>query len=264
MPRPEHLSYSSLAAYNACARAWRFKYIDRVQVPTAANLAFGSAFHNTIEHYLSDRYSGQHVDLPALWHESWAHQQEQEIAWNGNSADDLAAQGENMVTAKIEVNGAKFTNLASFLDSLDLAIDPHSDTLRMEERVTLNVPGLDVPVIGYVDMIDVHGIPCDFKTAARAWDPAKADTELQPTFYLAALNQAGHPINKFRYYVFTKGKTPKVQVLETTRTASDMFWLLGALAETWRAIEAMVFPPTGVGSWKCAPDMCDYWKLCKA
>lgn len=264
MPEIQHLSYSSLSAFNACARAWRFKYVDKVKVPAAANLVFGSAFHNTIEHYLTDKHSGQQADLPALWHESWQAVQEQEIAWNGATPQELADQGQNMITAKIDVEGVKFANLAAFLDTLSPKLNDNSDTLRMEERVTLTVPGLDVPVIGYIDMVSADGVPCDFKTAARIWEAGKADTELQPTFYLAALNQAGWAVFNFRYYVFTKAKTPKVQVIQTTRTASDMFWLLSALAETWQAIQAGVYPPTGVGSWKCTPEYCDYWKQCKA
>jgi len=92
---------------------------------------------------------------------------------------------------------------------------------------------------------------------------------MQPTFYLAALSQDDYPLVKdgdgaylFRYYVFVKTKKPKVQIWETTRTVSDLFWLFGLIREVWHGIEAGVFPPNPE-TWKCSPRYCEYWGICR-
>jgi hypothetical protein len=95
---------------------------------------------------------------------------------------------------------------------------------------------------------------------------------MQPVFYLAALNQAGYdsrfagfdsnPDLAFRHYVFVKTKTPKVQIWETTRTVSDLFWLFGLISDVWQAIDRGAFPPNP-GTWKCSPRYCEYWHLCR-
>jgi putative RecB family exonuclease len=268
-PPVEHLSFSSMSLYFTCSRAWRFRYVDRLSTATSSNLVFGSAFHDTIEVALTQLAEGEKPSLTDLWLHNWQYQAERagNVAYVDTTPDELQAQGQHMLTSAIEVaNGfksAKFADLGAWLETLQVATDVDQDRLCIEQKVTLTVPGMSVPVIGYVDMIGADGVPCDFKTAARSWPPDKADNELQPTFYLAALNQQGRIADTFRYYVFTKTKTPKVQVLETKRTASDMFWLLGALSETYRAICVGVFPPTGAGSWKCNPEYCEYHKYCK-
>jgi hypothetical protein len=264
----DHMSYSALTCYNACARSYRYRYVDMVQTPVSSNLVFGSAFHDAVETLLLLVANAEEFDPLECWQVSWQKQLERNanITYVDTTPAELQTQGTNMLTMPIEVTGgkpAKFGNMTAFLKTLELATDPDTDRLRVEERVTLTLPNVPVPIIGYVDLVTSDGVPCDIKTAARSWAPDKADNELQPTFYLAALNQQGHQVDRFRYYVFTKTKTPKVQVIETRRTASDMFWLIEALGETYRAIEAGIFPPTGAGSWKCCPDYCEYFGLCK-
>ena len=114
-------------------------------------------------------------------------------------------------------------------------------------------------------MVGADGVPCDFKTAARAWTQEQADKELQVLFYLAALNQAGYELNpdmKFRHYVFTKTKTPQAQVIESSRKVADLFWLFQIVSEVWRGIESETFPPN-TSTWKCSPKWCEYYQLCR-
>jgi CRISPR/Cas system-associated exonuclease Cas4 (RecB family) len=249
----EHLSYSSLSAYNACARAWKYHYIDKVPVLTSANLVFGSTFHRVVEAYLSTRATGGELDLLGYWRHSWEEAQKEKIIWGKDTPDSMNETGLRMLETFEIINA---------LDGIKLAMN-RDNNYRVEERISLTAPGVPVPITGYIDFVAADGVPCDIKTAARSWEEGKADQELQPTFYLAAMNQAGENVDRFRYYIFTKAKAPKVQVIETRRTVNDMFWLIQALSETCAAIEAGAFPPTGVGSWKCTPEYCEYWEFCK-
>ena len=133
----------------------------------------------------------------------------------------------------------------------------------IEVPVELRVPGVPIPVIGYIDIIEDDGVPCDFKTSARSWSQKKADSEMQATFYLASLNQAGDKTLLFRYYVFIKNlKKPKVQIWETRRTPADLFWLFGLIRDVYDAVDWGVFPPNP-GTWKCSPKWCEYWNICR-
>ena len=154
------------------------------------------------------------------------------------------------------------------------ALRPLSDDAGpiIEKYITLTVPGVPVPIIGYIDMIESDGIPCDFKTSSKSWNQDQANSEMQPTFYLAALNQAGYlpqfvapdysKVFAFRHYVFVKTKKPRVQIWESTRTVADLFWLFGLIRDVWSGIEAGVFPPNPTG-WKCSPKYCEYWGICR-
>lgn len=269
----EHLSYSSISTYLLCPRAWRYRYIERVKVPTAPALVFGSAVHTAIEDYIRARVDpelSEERDVPISdrFAASWKIrvETEREIAWDSkNSADSMAKLGATMCGGPIEVTGGGpkrgLRNLSVFLNDLKpLIVD---DQPVVEKRVEFTVPGVPIPIIGYIDMIASDGVPIDFKTAGRAWYSKKAHSELQPAFYLLALMQEGYTANpdgRFRYIIVTKTKKTKVQVIDTKRTVEQLFWLMELIRETWQAIEAGVFPPNPLG-WKC-PGYCEYSGMC--
>jgi len=250
----DHLSYSSISSYLLCPRAWRFHYLDKIQVPTAPALVFGSAFHKTIEEHIKTVFATGRVPVVDRWQRHWNDQLERnpEIAWGTDSAESLCNTGIRMLTAP---------DVASLIDALKPLDEPHS----IERRVELHVPGVSIPIIGYIDMLEHDGVPADFKTSARAWNAKKARSEMQPVFYLAALNQAGYDLNpdlRFRHYVFTKTKNPKAQIWETTRTVGEFFWLFGLIRDVYDAIVSGVFPPNP-GTWKCSQKYCEYWPMCR-
>ena len=242
----DHLSYSSISSYLYCAAAWRFHYLNKVETPTSPELVFGSAFHNTIEHFIAGGHQGSLVDL---WQENWAKQLEQnpEITWEKDTPEGYCNQGIRMLSHPDIQQGI-------------LSIKGE----RIETKVELQVPGVPVPVVGYIDIITEDGLPADFKTSKSAWTVDKALNETQPIFYLAALNQLGiHTHNyHFRHFVFVKTKTPQFQTIEHVHQPSQMFWLFKMIQHVWAGIEAGVFPENPTG-WKCSPSYCDHWNICR-
>ena len=249
----DHLSYSSISAYLTCGRHWQYRYVEQAPALTSTNLLLGSAVHGAIEAYIAtpDR---QPDAMHELWRSSWAKQvdaNEGRIDWGIDTPEGLSNQGLKLLT---------HPETLLVLDALT-PLGPE----WIEKRVELHVPGVPVPVVGYIDIVTADGIPGDFKTSARSWSEDKALGETQPLFYLAALNQAGYTLNpqrRFRHYVFVKTKEPKVQIIEHSHTAGQLFWLFEMIRSVWQAIEAGVYPlnPTG---WKCTPAYCEYWTRCR-
>jgi len=250
----DHLSYSSISAYQLCARSWRYRYVDKVQTPKSPNLAFGSAVHETVEHLIVSRHRGQSADVQATWAEKWAKQQSEDIAWDGELPEEWANNGARILA---------HPTVQATIDQIVPLVEDNQPVV--EKRVELRVPGIDVPIIGFIDLITADGVPCDFKTAARSWTQDQADKEMQVLFYLTALNQAGYTLNpelRFRHIVFVKTKTPQVQVIESRRKPADLFWLFNTIGDVWRGIQAEVFPPNP-SAWKCSEKWCEYWHLCR-
>lgn len=216
----EHLSYSSINTYLMCPRSWKYHYLDKVPVKTSAALVFGSAFHGAIEAYI--RATDQHGQLSSYWPWNWDEQigKSPDIEWNGESTESIYNQGILMLSNE---------EVRAVVDSLKpMVVDQR---VYIEQQVSLNVPGVPVNVIGYIDIITEDGVPGDFKTASRRWEEDKATNELQPSFYLAALNQArfpGNPDRKFRHYVFVKTKRPQAQIIETRRGAMNSWTFCGS------------------------------------
>lgn len=243
----DHLSYSSISGYLQCARHWRYRYIERQPSPSSDALLFGSAWHKMIALVASGQGHLGKSTMGSLnaWHTVMTTMAELQ---DNPSAGEIQTTGERLLSVP-EVRGA-IQNLAAF---------------HLEYEIELHVPGLPVPVTGFIDMIDTAGLAYDFKTAGKKWTQAQADSSLQPTVYLAALQQSGLVScpAPFRYMIFTKTKSPDVQVIDTVRTAADVLAFYELAREVWRAIEAGVYVPNGIGSWKCSANYCEFWQLCE-
>jgi CRISPR/Cas system-associated exonuclease Cas4 (RecB family) len=245
----DHLSYSSISSYLMCAANWKFHYLDKIPTPTASALAFGSAFHNTIEGWLG----GKEDSLTEAWSKHWKKQTEgQNIDWGTDIPEELFNKGIQMFTQK------------DIVQSLQETFFQYDEMPIVEMKVELRVPEVPIPVIGYIDIITGDKVPGDFKTSSRSWNPEKALDETQPLFYLAAMNQMGYPVPdwRFRHYVFVKTKTPKFQMFDHVHNPGQIMWLFQMIQKVWKGIEAGVYPENPTG-WKCNPKYCDYWSICR-
>lgn len=256
-PEISYLSYSSINLFLTCGEAWRRKYIAKVPQPSTPALVFGSALHNTIEACISNRHSELPLedDLYTLWAEKWgaAVEREPNCEWGADTPEQHFNEGMRLLA------NPELRQLVQRLTPLK-----DEQGLFIERKVELRVPSVPVPIIGYIDLVTNDGIPGDFKTSAQMWTQDKAKEELQPLFYLAALNQMGRnvPGLRFRHYVMTKTKQPKVQVIESQHTWDAIFWLYDLITHVWEAIEAESFVPNP-HAWMCGPKYCAAWSKCR-
>ena len=243
----DHLSYSSITAYLSCPRSWQFKYVEKAPTYATPELAFGSAIHEAVEKYVQQPI-GERQPATAFWSSAWASATErQPVVWGADNKEAHYNKGMDILS-----NEQIIYNLNTL------------QATKIEEKVELRVPGVPIPIIGYIDIQTEDGIPGDFKTSARSWTQDRAQSETQSLFYLAALNQAGRTVPgwKFRHYIIVKTKTPQWQVFEHSHSPGEVFWLFGMIAAVWKGIEAGVFPENP-GSWKCSANYCDFWTKCR-
>lgn len=249
----KHLSYSSIDTYQLCPRAWWHRYIQRLDRPAAPALVFGTAFHSVVQQAV---VAG---DAPAAyWHDHWneAKDRYSEIDFSSDSEADLLETGDRMLSDPEILDSIAQTTVMTGLDGAPL----------IETRFEMHVPEVPVPVIGFIDIIEADGVPCDLKTANKPWRKDRADSALQATIYLAALEELGYDLNperRFRYRVFTKQAKPQAQTLETSRDDADLAGMRRQVVEVWRGIEAGSFWEN-TRTWKCNPKWCDAWTVCEA
>jgi len=241
----EHLSYSSISLYLDCPEAWRRKYIANEPTKKTSALAFGSAFHGVIERMIKNAQ----YDWESAWDEEFG-KAFLDVTWEpGEAPEQYHHDGVRMLDHK-----AVFAAIQS--------IHPASPE-DIEKKVELRVPGVPIPIIGYIDVILDDGTPADFKTSARQWTQDQASGSLQTLFYIAALNQAGFDVNwRFKHFVFVKTKTPQVQIIEHSHTPGELFFLFETIKRVWEGINKEFFPlnPT---SWRCKPGLCDFYANCR-
>ena len=252
--RIEHLSKSSAELFQTCARAWRARYIDGIKSPSTPALAVGTAFDRVTE---AEWRSPGGVDLQDRWRSTWAEvSTDTRINWNGDTPQQFETQGARLLALPETVE-----TIRSITPLRKPSGEPY-----LQYPVTLRIPDVAVPVIGYVDLIESDGTPGDVKTAGRAWEDGKAAKELQPKLYLAALLAEGFPLRdlRFRHYVFVKpgARSPgRVQVIETEYTPGQITHAIETVREVWRAVTAGVFVPNP-NAFFCKPGDCAVWDVC--
>lgn len=248
----EHLSYSSISAYLYCPRSWKFKYLENIPTVGSPALVFGSAMHGAIESYITSDRKKTPVDH---WQAAWNKATEgQQINWGDTTRESICNDGIRILSNDQVIYG---------LNTVLPGKNEQGGNL-VEQKVELHVPDVPIPIIGYIDVQTGDGTPGDFKTSSRSWTQDQAQKETQSLFYLAALNQAGFHEHswRFRHYVLVKTKTPQFQVFEHTHQPGELFWLFGMIKSVWKGLKAGVFPENPTG-WKCCPEYCDFWSLCR-
>ncbi len=258
----DHLSYSSVSAYLECGKWWEFKYIKKIPIIPNANLIFGSIWHGTVEKFIANPDSS----LFNLYEESWKQtlEKNKEINWGGDTPEAVYNQGMKWVTVQDLVSNTEtYLNMTNFLRTIRPGKDENGKYL-IERELYFKVPGVEIPIECHIDIITEDGIPSDFKTSSKSWSQTKAEDEIQPLFYLIALNQAKIPVPdfQFRHFVFIKTKTPKVQVFQIKRTPGQMFTTMITIRSVWESINKGIFNENP-GSWKCNSKYCDFWRNCR-
>ena len=219
----------------------------------------GSAFDTTVEQVLRRKWRGEWTtaEQAALW---FAQNWERELArpevveWGDRDARVILEDGINLITS-----GATMAYLRGF----DLAPHPDGgDEPALQVRTELTVPGVSVPVIGWIDAIakgpaagSLHAV--DFKTARRRWAKGRERKELQARIYLGGLWQAGNSFARlsFEYAVFVPGMTPQgtaVQRLPVLLSERDVLLTMDMLRRSWRQVKSGAFPPNP-HSYRCGP-----------
>lgn len=249
MSELDHLSYSSISSYLSCPAAWEFKYVKKAPTFATPELIFGTAFHETVQGYLQ----GQ-GELLSIWpgrFEKACQESRTPIVWGADTSEQYHNEGIRMLGHAAITEGIE-------------SIKAQYKQGPIEREVKLSVPGVPVPIIGYIDVMLEGGTPGDFKTSSRAWTADRAQSETQTLFYLAALNQVGEtaPGWTFKHFIFVKTKTPQFQVFEHKHNPGEVFWLFGMIRKVWEGIQAEIFPENP-GSWRCSPAYCDFWSKCR-
>lgn len=191
----DYLSATSLSKAAACPEAWRQRYLLKHRDKVYPEMFLGSVVHSVAEENMLQKLgTGDDLDLGwlhARYDLMWQNQLEKETPeWADRSPDDTYETGWKMVEAYHRVCAPKVI------------------PVRVEERFEQAVPGVPVPIVGYMDVVTADRI-VDQKTSKVKVAKAKPGWRFQARVYQLV---ADLPTE---WHVVTAQAEPKVYTGET-------------------------------------------------
>jgi len=249
-----HLSVSQISTLLKCGRLYELQYLDRVPVKSGGSLVKGGAYHAALEAYFHQQIHG-HPATAEIAHQafeaSWqARTSQNAVAWGGANPAREKARGLQLVDAYLE------------------QVAPGIAPAAVERRFEIELPGVEMPLVGVIDLIEQDGTLVDHKTAGKAWSRQKAAQALQPAAYMYAMRQltGQAPVFRFDVAVDKLGlkKDPRVefQRFELRPESLDFDFFEQLVLRAFQQIAIGIFPPNPSGWW-CSAANCPVWEHCR-
>ncbi|HUW21251.1 MAG TPA: ATP-dependent DNA helicase [Candidatus Bathyarchaeia archaeon] len=241
-----YLSFSQIETFDTCPLQYRYRYIQRIPIPSSGAQSFGNSIHNTLRKFYQKIKEGQKPSpkkLISLLDKNWS------------SVGYLSKAHER----RMKNHGKRL--LADFYQK---GFNPQDKIKDLERLFKIKLVS-DFSVGGKIDRIDevTGGIEIyDYKTG-KVWDQQKVDASLQMTLYTLAVvsHQSSlfaniEPENITLSFYFLETGEKKT----TRRNRESLQKARKEILAKRKEIGSSDFPPTP-GLW-C--DFCDFKLICEA
>lgn len=249
-----------------CGYAYKRRYIDDEVIPPGVAMARGTGVHGGAEYNFAQKMETRE-DLPV--------KDIVEVA--------VASFEQEVETADVHLNPEEEKRgrdivLAEAKDITAVLAQVHAEhqapkyqPTHVEQWARICMPGSKYDLNGRIDLI-AEGVKDpkkprvrDIKTASRKKSQSDVDRSLQLQFYAAAtavLTGLWPEDVGLEVVIETKGGKSSAQELTCVPTKRDMETMVHRINAVVSAIEAGVFLPAAIGSWRCSSRWCGYAATC--
>ena len=250
-----YLSISQVNMYQRCGLQYQFRYVDDMVSPPGISLVEGSTIHKALEVGLREKMdtgkAGPVSVMKDVWTDTWKEKRKE--------VEDWGEDGEDKSRVIIEKRGLWL------LDMYHKTKMPTINPVEVEKRFWTSVGENNIPVLGYIDLIDQDNLDpiggravVDHKVVKSAKSQGDADNDPQLTLYAKVSNT-----NHVRFDCLCKTKTPKIVSVKSTRSNKEYLWLTKIFDKVAKAINAGIFLPADPTGWSCSAKWCGYYNMCR-
>jgi hypothetical protein len=253
----QYLSQSMINSWMMCPERFRRRYCEDEIIPPGIAARIGTGFHKGAElNHKAKLVTGKDEPLDVI----------QDAARDGYVQavqEGVFFSPEEAPSAQLQLTQGVDT-VVSLAECYYQELAPQIYPAKVEAVLYMDIPTVDLPLRGTIDVLTTdHWLP-DLKTASRKWSQSKADTSVQATLYRELVRtETGTPPKKISFEVFVKNsKGPEHQSVETMREDDDFLALSQRIAVMMSMIQAGAFPPAAADAWMCQPKWCGYFWTC--
>jgi hypothetical protein len=195
----DHLSASALGQFSRCPEQFRRVRVLKQRQRPASALIWGNADGDAFDHNFGQKIES-HEDLPAgELEEKFAACLDERVEQDGGAGEvdwsrDCPGKTGKQAVADVKDRGTRLVRVYREL------VAPSVQPIAVQRKFTLDLPGVPVPIIGYIDA-ETEPLTLEFKTAGKADTVASHNWRLQGQLYQAV---TGKPL---RWHVKNKKAT---------------------------------------------------------
>ena len=248
-----HLSVSAINNYIDCGLLYKLSKVDKVYPDFNLDaFAYGNAVHKVLADFNQAKMIGDQYTIDDFI-EGF------EDRWYQEATDNMRYGKDKNFYVLLE-DGIKL--FKAFYENMP---DNIGNIIAIEEPFQFNIAGVDVPIIGVMDLVeeDESGmlVIADYKTSAKAYSKGQVAKNFQMTVYQMAARANGYADRDIllRFDCLIKTKIPKFAQYFTTRNDNDMRRAEKKIRKVWEGIQKGVFIPNDT-NWKCRS--CQYKSHC--
>jgi len=196
-----HISPTAAKSYLSCSLRFYFERVVCLPRPASPALHLGKAVHAALQSFHLARWRGGD-DSPEATATAF-----EEAFWRLERDEGPVSHESPDKREKCRQDGLRV--IAAYLDSPEALKDkPRAVEVFLKE----DIPGLSVPLVGAIDLVEENYTPVDFKSASAKPDPdaARLDHELQLVSYQLLLEAVGEKPPKLDLVYLVKTKVPQV------------------------------------------------------
>lgn len=236
---------SEVNCYVQCSAKYRFQYVDRIQVPKALALAFGSSVHSSLEKNYRQKIETRE-DLSV-----------EEVVQEFSDAFDRETQEVEKVEL-LEEPESKDIGI-KLVGCYHRKIAPILQPKAVEHKVEATYKGYDYGITGTIDLLTENLELHDHKTAGKRMSAPPDSHVRQGSAYHLMATAIGEKIKSVSFDYLVKKKNPEVYsaVIQT-----DPMYFLKLAQVVGEAVQRGVFIPNR-DSVMCNKRFCKYFAVCE-
>lgn len=180
----EHLSASSISTFLRCPRQFQEHYIRKTKGPSNSSLVIGSAVHLGLSRVLKDEPPGNFFE---------------EVVTEHNLKSDGIIWKDTQSSSKMWAE--------KMLSQYYEQVGKYLDVLETEKEMLIDIPGIDIPLLGYIDIKTPRGV-IDVKTTGYVSRTPQLNIEwkLQMNIYQVEDPKPGE------FHILTRNKAQPIVV----------------------------------------------------
>jgi putative RecB family exonuclease len=241
-----HLSVTQIRMYLRCPLQYFFRYVCDLKIPPGGDMMLGRTIHSALQENYQQKIES-HQDLPLdhvtdFFSDRWEQDTHETHFSPDENSGKLKDQGIGLLTA------------------YQKQISPRIQPVEVEREFLVDTGKTDLPLKGYIDLIDDQGFIIDHKTSKRSYQSDAAEKDIQLTAYALAYRQLfGQEEKGVRLDAMIRNKQPKIQQLSATRTQDEIGRFARLAGQVENAIRKGVYYPND--NYMCGN--CGYNEMCK-